>query len=152
LHLLSFRCHPEERSDEERFSLARFSSDESLFACQLGNITATRHAFYGVGASSPDKKPARSAHRSRRRSREPSARRSHQPLTTSPCLNPFVVIPTERSDEGPLFAVLFLLAVLPFFFSCHPEPCARSAQGEGPAFAVALFPIVLTRHVYLDTW
>jgi len=28
--VFSFRCHPEERSDEERFSIARFSSDESL--------------------------------------------------------------------------------------------------------------------------
>ena len=27
----AFCCHPEERSDEERFSIARFSSDESLF-------------------------------------------------------------------------------------------------------------------------
>jgi len=27
-----FRSHPEERSGEERFSIARFSSDESLFA------------------------------------------------------------------------------------------------------------------------
>jgi hypothetical protein len=35
LHCPFFRRHPEERSDEERASIAR---DEPLFACQLGNI------------------------------------------------------------------------------------------------------------------
>jgi hypothetical protein len=35
------------------------------------------------------------------------------------CLSPshFVVIPTERSDEEPLFAFLFLLFALPFLSS-----------------------------------
>jgi hypothetical protein len=30
-----FRCHPEERSDEVRFSIARLSRDESLLAPQF---------------------------------------------------------------------------------------------------------------------
>jgi hypothetical protein len=35
LCLPAFRRHPEERSDEERFSIARFSSDSSFFVSQF---------------------------------------------------------------------------------------------------------------------
>jgi hypothetical protein len=46
LRLLPFVVIPNERSEEERFSIARRSRDESLFSscANSSNITATRHA------------------------------------------------------------------------------------------------------------
>jgi hypothetical protein len=55
LRLLSFGIIPKERSEEGRFSIARRSRDESLSSCaNSSNIDVTPHAFYGVGAFSPD--------------------------------------------------------------------------------------------------
>jgi hypothetical protein len=49
----AFGRHPEERSDEERFSIARFWRDESLFMRQFKQHHRNASRLSGIGASEP---------------------------------------------------------------------------------------------------
>jgi len=109
--LLSYVRSHSERS-EVRFSIARPSSDESLFGVQnrpaSAIVSSLSFLFVVILNAVKDLLLLFSF-----RCFPSSSTRPNHPVVDLGALSPFVVIPTERSDEGSLFASrTFLRATL----------------------------------------